>query len=173
MAMLCKHLHGSCMGVCIWKNKFMMTSSNGNIFRISLIWTNGWVNNREAGDLRRHRAHYDITEMLPLKMCCCLYPVKINPWYLTLINMRMIHYRKIRNWSRDNSIFPVKLTRDNEFAFMQKTVYPPMISWNEKISLHIPQSPLHLLQWYLLSHNDYCISSNDYRVSRDQYYNIK
>ena len=25
------------------------------------IWTNGWVNNREAGDLWRHRAHYDVT----------------------------------------------------------------------------------------------------------------
>ena len=24
-------------------------------------WLNGWVNNGEAGDLRRHRAHYDIT----------------------------------------------------------------------------------------------------------------
>ena len=23
----------------------------------------GWVNNREAGDLRRHRAHYDVIEM--------------------------------------------------------------------------------------------------------------
>ena len=27
-------------------------------------WTIGWVNNREAGDLRRHRAHYDVTVML-------------------------------------------------------------------------------------------------------------
>ena len=25
------------------------------------VWTNGWVNNRDAGDLRRHRAHYDVT----------------------------------------------------------------------------------------------------------------
>ena len=35
----------------------------------SLICTriNGWVNNGEAGDLRRHRAHYDVTVM------CCLY----------------------------------------------------------------------------------------------------
>ena len=72
----------------------MMTSSNGNIFRItsplcgeftespvnsphkgqwlergalmlSLIyaWTNGWVNNRDIGDLRRHRAHHDVTVM--------------------------------------------------------------------------------------------------------------
>ena len=24
---------------------------------------NGWINNREAGDLRRHRAHYDATVM--------------------------------------------------------------------------------------------------------------
>ena len=48
----------------------MMTSSNGNIFRVtgrgammfSLIcaWINGWVKNRYAGDLRRHRAHYDV-----------------------------------------------------------------------------------------------------------------
>ena len=26
-------------------------------------WTNDWVNNRDAGDLRRNRAHYDITVM--------------------------------------------------------------------------------------------------------------
>ena len=24
------------------------------------VWINGWVNNREAGDLRRYRAHYDV-----------------------------------------------------------------------------------------------------------------
>ena len=32
---------------------------------ISLIcaWINGWVNNREAGDLRRSRAHYDVIVM--------------------------------------------------------------------------------------------------------------
>ena len=73
----------------------MMTSSNGNIFRItvpfvrgihrwpvdsphkgkwrgalmssliclSCAWTNGWTNNRDAGDLRRHRVHYDVTVM--------------------------------------------------------------------------------------------------------------
>ena len=76
------------------KNKLcMITSSNGNIFRVywpfvrgvhrspvntphkgqwrgalmfSLIcaWINGWVNNHEAGDLRRHCAHYDFTVMV-------------------------------------------------------------------------------------------------------------
>ena len=70
----------------------MMTSSNGNIFRVtghlreeftwdwlilhkklvtqsldvSLIsaWINGWVNNGEAGDLRRHRADDDVIAMV-------------------------------------------------------------------------------------------------------------
>ena len=34
---------------------------------ISLIWAwiNGWLNNREAGDLRRHRAPYAVTVMAP------------------------------------------------------------------------------------------------------------
>ena len=27
------------------------------------IWINGWINNREAGDLRRYRAHYDVIVM--------------------------------------------------------------------------------------------------------------
>ena len=33
---------------------------------VSLIcaWINDWVNNREAGDLRHHRGHYDVTVML-------------------------------------------------------------------------------------------------------------
>ena len=72
---------------------FMMTSSSGNIFRDigplcgeftgyrwipltkasdaelwcflwSAPWIIGWVNNREACDLRRHRANYDVIVML-------------------------------------------------------------------------------------------------------------
>ena len=70
----------------------MWTSSNGNIFRVTgplcgnspvtgefpakgqwrgalkfyliYAWINGWVNNREAGDLRRRRIHYDVTVMM-------------------------------------------------------------------------------------------------------------
>ena len=29
----------------------------------SFIWTNGWTTNRNAADLRRHSAHYDVTLM--------------------------------------------------------------------------------------------------------------
>ena len=34
------------------------------IFSLIWAWTNGWVNNRDAGDVRRHRAHYNVTVVL-------------------------------------------------------------------------------------------------------------
>ena len=33
------------------------------MFSLIRVWINGWVNNREAGDLRRYLAHYDVTVM--------------------------------------------------------------------------------------------------------------
>ena len=33
------------------------------MFSLICVWINDWVNNREAGDLRRHHAHYDVTIM--------------------------------------------------------------------------------------------------------------
>ena len=30
------------------------------MFSLICAWTNGWVNNREAGDLRSYRAHHDV-----------------------------------------------------------------------------------------------------------------
>ena len=33
------------------------------MFSLICVWINDWVNNREAGDLRRYRAHYDVTVM--------------------------------------------------------------------------------------------------------------
>ena len=33
------------------------------MFSIICALTNGWENHRDAGDLRRHRAHYDVTVM--------------------------------------------------------------------------------------------------------------
>ena len=38
-----------------WRGAFM--------FSLICAWIHGWVNNREAGDLRRHRANYDVTIM--------------------------------------------------------------------------------------------------------------
>ena len=43
---------------CQWRRSLM--------FYLIGAWINGWVNNREAGDLRRRRAHYDVTVMSPM-----------------------------------------------------------------------------------------------------------
>ena len=33
------------------------------MFSLICVWINDWVNNREAGDVRRYRAHYDVFVM--------------------------------------------------------------------------------------------------------------
>ena len=38
------------------------------MFSLICAGTNGWVNNRDAGDLRRHRAHYDVNLMSNFEM---------------------------------------------------------------------------------------------------------
>ena len=46
---------------------------------LSLIctWINGWVNNRKAGDLRRNRAHYNVSVMVSaLFICSVIYRVQ-------------------------------------------------------------------------------------------------
>ena len=95
---VCPHADYNCEGMsldvyvllALWSIYPMMTSSNGNIFRVTGLlcgevtgefpaqrpvtralmfsvicaWINSWVNNREAGDLRRHRTQYDVSVML-------------------------------------------------------------------------------------------------------------
>ena len=44
-----------------WREAFM--------FSLIYDWINGWVNNVEAGDFRRHRAHYDVTVIVICMVC--------------------------------------------------------------------------------------------------------
>ena len=37
------------------------------MFSLICVWINDWVNNGEAGDLRRYRIHYDVTVMIKIK----------------------------------------------------------------------------------------------------------
>ena len=56
------------------------------MFSSICTWINGWVNNHEAGNLRRHRAHYDVTVM-----CFCLGTEEwIHPTYNNVCNTRGI-----------------------------------------------------------------------------------
>ena len=95
---------------------FMMTPWNGNIFRVTghlsgevtgprwiphkgqwrgalmfsliCVWINGWVKNREGGDLRRHRAHYDVIVMLE-GHCGCHGDVTLAFLYATSLTITL------------------------------------------------------------------------------------
>ena len=98
---------------------FIMTSSNGNIFRVTgplcgeftghrwipltqwcgalmftliCTWTKGWANNRNAGEIRRHRARHDVTVMvnivrkvlrwcfITMPIACLIYTLPAKVW---------------------------------------------------------------------------------------------
>ena len=42
------------------------------MFSLICTWINSWVNNREAGDLRRNRAHYDVIVMSNTSRTCLM-----------------------------------------------------------------------------------------------------
>ena len=109
----------------------MMTSTNGNIFRVtdplcgdspqkgqwhgalmcSLIyaWTNNWAINRDAGDLRRHYTHYDVTVIIcematiwswgrranyvnnMVAPCFHASPERLWPWYWPYMMFMLTH----------------------------------------------------------------------------------
>ena len=113
----------------------MMTSSIGNIFSVSALWegnppvtgkfpsqrpvtrslmfslictwTNGWANNRDVGDLRRHRAHYDVTVMysaaqgLICQTCLLLAPRKSDEMFSALFR----HLRRNDKSSSSSHMF--------------------------------------------------------------------
>ena len=50
------------------------------IFSLICVWINGWVNNGEAGDFRRYRAHYDVT-IISKKPVCSVWFIQTKEWY--------------------------------------------------------------------------------------------
>ena len=73
------------------------------MFSLICVWKNAWVNNREAGDLRRYRSHYDVIVMDHsqkqkgrhcLQRRLSLWPlpvqpmtVNLSPWHLSISAM--------------------------------------------------------------------------------------
>ena len=72
------------------------------MFSLICAWSNGWVNIRDAGDLKRHRAHYDVTVM-----CSVLQITSQNPviWHQNTASWNCIIMRRLyptgSDWSMD------------------------------------------------------------------------
>ena len=58
------------------------------MFSFICAWTNGCANNRDAGDLRRHRAHYDVTVMLYsyTTMISAVGCQNIGKWFIAIVD---------------------------------------------------------------------------------------
>ena len=102
------------------RKQAMMTSLNGNIsallaicagnlpvpgefpsqrpvtrslmFSLICVWIKGWENNRDAGDLRRYRAHYDVIVMIRFKSCIR----RLNAWSGWPFIIRVVYFQYIK-----------------------------------------------------------------------------
>ena len=112
-------------------NEHMMTSSNGNTFCVtghvcgeftgppvnsphkgqwrgalmfSLIctWINGWVNNREAGDLRHYRVHNDVIVMNTMAITIPYHTILLISCYVISIIKNREKYFQVRRASSVN-----------------------------------------------------------------------
>ena len=58
------------------------------MFSLICVWINGWVNNREAGDLTRHRTHFDVIAV----HYSDLYSIQIKCIYVILNTSYLVVY---------------------------------------------------------------------------------
>ena len=133
----------------------MMTSSNGNVFRVTgplcgeftghrwipiikasdaELWCfficarrNSWINNREAGDLRRHRVHYDVTVMIS-EYSECGYVFRLR-YYIKLQSYTLqLDFFLVNNWIISDVTYYVKVafqfmyTQRNYFGYFELNV---------------------------------------------------
>ena len=73
------------------------------MFSLICARINGWINNREAGDLRRHRDHYDVTVIHPQEQEWNITRVVVPVLYLgnilnTVPKFRLSDYRSTLTW---------------------------------------------------------------------------
>ena len=63
------------------------------MFSLIDAWTNGWVNNRDAGSFRSHLAHYDVTVMMTYVYSTYFYNVQHGLIHIWLSILSVIAYR--------------------------------------------------------------------------------
>ena len=70
------------------------------MFSLICVWINGWVNNREAGDLRRYRAHCDDIVMrnpqISYSMFWDMWPVLVIIFLIDNVQMCIILLQQLR-----------------------------------------------------------------------------
>ena len=71
------------------------------MFSLICVWTNGWANHRDAGDLRRHHIHYDVTVMSGYTSTILQYRATNSASHcfkLTTAALNTLRPRQKKNW---------------------------------------------------------------------------
>ena len=104
------------------------------MFSLICAWTNGWTNTRNVGDLRCHRAHYDVTVMIISTNCVCgIVYLRVSTAFL---------WNALHPSSRTDNVHPCWLThwgrrRQNDRHFADDTFKRIFLIENVRISIKI------------------------------------
>ena len=59
------------------------------VFSLICVRLKGWINNREAGDLRRYHVHYDVTVMIVDIRLLCIMKGETDPSHFYIISIQI------------------------------------------------------------------------------------
>ena len=118
-----------CAGYSPVTGEFPSQSQWRGALKFSLIcaWTNNWVNNRDAGDLRRHCAHYD-ANVMDLCSLVQMYQKGYLNSSLTDINCKQYHIYERNRRGRKCCWLPTKtLGRSGSFPRGYRIIHASLL----------------------------------------------
>ena len=86
------------------------------MFTLICARINGWVNNREAGDLRRYRTHYDVIVMMWARPWHWMWR-RINEWLCE----RILEWVNVRDWVSADAWPRVRIVKWANFLLLKQT----------------------------------------------------
>ena len=123
------------------------------MFSLICAWINGWVNNREAGNLRRHRAHYNVPAMgrhASVPRCKC---DGVDAFHHRFKSLNFWHWPKLPEWFNDAFMIFVETFFNQSFG-NEYGIFSVRPRWNTN-NLNFNQSWNHSSQWPVC---DLCLS---------------
>ena len=123
------------------------------MFYLICVWINGWVNNRETGDLRCHHAHYDVIVMWKgITMHCFLLELKF--WY-ALFKRKLIKKKVTACHMCIYSVFLMSIFSHNDIIAVQTNVEKHLVNRMILIGVQCVVSTLkcqHQILWFFTLH---------------------
>ena len=116
-----------CVGNSPFAGEFSVQMPVTRNFDASFAWANGWMNNRDAGDLKRYRAHYDVTVMELFSKVLSLQTTHNSPTRVK--NCESFVRSKLIDWGRDKMAAIFQTTFSNGFSWIKMYEFRLKFHW--------------------------------------------